>query len=210
MKSSIEALNELTSRYNDDWKQILDNYLKDDNEVSEDAAEYIEAFLFACKEDMISGKQENWKKLEDKIKNDLLFDNLRNHVKESLSAYYKAAPLRALDAQDAGKASKAVQEIFDRAILRFDIKIIDKYEKCGFPSQNALIDFLNVLDNFCSYMVERNFCCSTIEGYAKLNMRFSSKLCKQIAEIIDENFQQLKINYIIDNLKMLRENGNKN
>lgn len=205
MKSSIEALNELTSRYDDDWKQILDSYLKDDDEVPKEAREYIDEFLFACKEDMISERQDNWKKLEGKIKNDLLYDNLRNRVKESLSAYYIAAPLRALDAQDAGKASKVVQDIFERAILRFDIKFIDKYEKCGFPNQDALIEFLNVLDNFCSYMVERNFGCSTIEGYARNIMRFSPKLCKQIAEIIDENFRQFQISYIIDNLKMIRE-----
>ena len=205
MKSSIEALNELTSRYDDDWKQILDSYLKGDDEVPEEVREYIEEFLFACKEDMISDKQDNWKKLEDKIKNDLLYDNLRNRVKESLSAYYIAAPLRALDAQDAGKASKAVQEIFERALLRFDTKFIDKYEKCGFSSQDAMIEFLNVMDSFCSYMIERNFCCSTIEVYAKNIMRFSPKLCKQIAEMIDANFRQFQVNYIIDNLRTIRE-----
>lgn len=206
MKSSIEALNEITSRYNDSWKQILDSYLKGDDEVPEEVIKYIDEFLFACKEDMISDKQDNWKKLEGKIKNDLLYDNLRKHVKECLSAYYIAAPLRALDAQNAEKASEVVQEIFERALLRFDIKFIKKYEECGFPSKNALIDFLNVMDSFCSYMVERNFCCSTIEGYAKHNMRFSSKLCKQIAEAIDNNFQQFQVNYIIDNLKTIREN----
>lgn len=205
MKSSIEALNELTSRYDDDWKQILDSYLKGDDEVPEEVREYIEEFLFACKEDMISDKQDNWKKLEGKIKNDLLYDNLRNRVKESLSAYYIAAPLRALDAQDAGKASKAVQEIFERALLRFDTKFIDKYEKCGFSSQDAMIEFLNVMDSFCSYMIERNFCCSTIEVYAKNIMRFSPKLCKQIAEMIDANFRQFQVNYIIDNLRTIRE-----
>lgn len=209
MKSSIEAFNELTSRYNDDWKQILDGYLKG-GEVSEEVEEYIEQFLFACKEDMISDKQENWKKLEGKIQNDLLYDNLRNHVRESLSAYYSTAPLRVLDAQDAGKASKVVQETFECAILRFDIRIIDRYEKYGFPCQEALIDFLNVLDGFCSYMVERNFSRSSIEGYAKFNMRLSTKLCKQIAEIIDNNFQQLKINYIIDKLKTLKGNEDRN
>lgn len=206
MKSSIEALNELTSRYDDDWKQFLDSYLKGDDEVPEEVGEYIEEFLFACKEDMISEKQDNWKKLEGKIKNDLLYDNLRNYVKKSLSAYYIAAPLRALDAQDAGKASKVIQEIFERALLRFDIRFIDKYEKCGFSSQDALIQFLNVMDSFCSYMVERNFCCSTIEGYAKSFLRFSPKLCKQVAESIDNNFRQFQVNYIIDNLKTIREN----
>lgn len=206
MKSSIEALNELTSRYNDDWKQLLDNYLKDGNVVPVEVKEYIEEFLFVCREDMISDRQDNWKKLEERIKNDLLYDNLRNHIKESLSAYYMVAPLRALDAQDADRASKVVQEIFNSAILRFDAKIIEKYDSLGFHSQDALIDFLNVLDSFCSYMVEKNFCCSTIEEYARYNMRFSAKLCKQIAGIIDKNFQQFKINYIMDNLKSIREN----
>ena len=206
MKSSIETLNELISRYNEDWKQILDSYLKDD-EVPEEAREYIEDFLLVCKEDMISEKQEDWKKLEGMIKNDLLYDNLRNHVRESLSAFYVTAPLRTLYAQDAEKASKAIQKIFDCAILRYDIEIIDKYEECGFSSVDALIDFLNVLDGFCSYMVERNFSRSSIEKYVWHHMRFPSKLCKRIAGIIDDNFQQIKINYIIDNLKLLREKG---
>jgi len=206
VKSSIDALNELTSRFNDDWKQILDNYLKDEEEVPEEAGEYIENFLAACKEDTISDKQENWNKLESRINNDLLYDNLRDYIKKSLRTYYIAAPVRALDALDAEKASTVMKEMFDSAILRFDIDIIDKYEDYGFSSQEALTDFLNMLDSFCSYMVERNFCRSSIEKYAKYNMRFSSKLCKQIASIIDRNFQQLKINYIIDHLKAIKEN----
>lgn len=206
MKSSIETLNELTSRYNDIWKQILDSYLKDDEGVPEEAGNYIENFILACREDMISDRQGNWKKLEKRINNDLLYDNLRNYIRKSLSTYYLAAPLRALEARDAEEALKVTQEIFDHAILRFDINVIDKYEKYGFSSQEELADFLNALDSFCSYMVERNFCSSAIEEYAKYNMRFSSKLCRQIAKIIDTNFQQLKINYIVDSLKMLKEN----
>lgn len=205
MKSSIEALNELSSRYNEEWKQFLDSYLKDDEEVPEEAGEYIENFLSACKEDTISNKLDNWKKLEAKINNDLLYDNLQNYIKKSLRAYYAAAPLRVLDAQDENKASEAIHSIFDNVILRFDINIIDDFEKYGFSSQDAFTDFLNMLDSFCSYMAERNFCRSTIEEYAKYHMRFSTKLCKLIAKIIDDNFQQFKINYIIDNLKKIQE-----
>lgn len=192
MKSSIETLNELISRYNEDWKQILDSYLKDD-EVPEEAREYIEDFLLVCKEDMISEKQEDWKKLEGMIKNDLLYDNLRNHVRESLSAFYVSAPLRTLYAQDAEKASKAIQKIFDCAILRYDIEIIDKYEERGFSSVDALIDFLNVLDGFCSYMVERNLAVPVLRSMFGIICVFLQSFVSGLRGSLMITFSRLKL-----------------
>lgn len=203
MKTSIDALNDLITRCGDDWKQILDDYFKDNEEISGEVNETIEIFLRAYKEDTISNNQTNLKKIKNMISNDLLYKNLNNYVRDLLSAYYSAAPLRALWAQDAEKASKTVREIFDRAILRFDISIADEYEKYGFSSQEALYDYLNTLDNMCTFIVQKNLHRTSIEWYVKFHLRFSNEMCKKLTDAIDTNLNQLKMNYIIDKLKFM-------
>lgn len=202
MKTSVETLGELKIKCGNNWKQILDNYLKDD-EISDELSECIEEFIIACKEDTIANNLANLKKVKEDIDNDLLYNNLNNFVEDSLSVYYIVAPLRAMEAKDFKKASKVIQDIFNRTILRLDVNAVNEYENLGFTSQSAMLEFMNMLDNFCSYMVERNYCCSTIERFVQTNMRFSKEMCKKIAEIVDENFQQLKLNYIIDKLKQI-------
>ena len=92
-------------------------------------------------------------------------------------------------------------DIFNQVILRFNPEILNVPENLGFADQEALISFLNMFDSFCSFIAERNFCYTAIENVVYNTFRFSKKMCTQISKIIDDNFQQIRMNYIIDRLK---------
>lgn len=201
MKTSIDAINDFITNTGNDWKQYLDNYFKEDSENPEDINHYIEIFISACREDIMSNNQSNLKTIEKKIDNDLLYKRLQNYLKDSLSTYFAAAPLRTLDITDSGRATEAVKNIFFRAILRFDRDIINEYEKWGFSDLDAMLNFFNMLDGLCAYLIEMNCSRSTIEKFVYNNMRLSKNLSAELATLIDDNFHDLKINYIIDKLK---------
>ena len=204
MKTSIEALEVVIENSEGDWRQILDNFLKDDfEEFSEEIKVAIEEFFDAYKEDIISNNTHELNLIEKKIDNSLLYNNIHNYVRGQLRTYYLVAPLRSLAVQDANKASKAINDMFEQSVLRFNPQIIEKYEDYGFSNEDAMADVLNVFVSFCLFVAEENFYYTAIEDMVYKNFRLPKKICKLIAEIIDNNFQQIKINYIIERLKKI-------
>lgn len=202
MKTGINSLETLIENLGEEWKQLLDDYSKNITEnFPTEFESAVSDFFNNFKEDIISNNTRDLNLIEKKIANDLLYNNIYNYVRESLSTYYIAAPMRSLATKDKDKTIKLIQDIFEKAILRFNPEIISKYENYGFPNQDSFIEFLNMFDSFCSFMVERNFDYSAIENVVYTSFRFPKETCKQISKYIDDNFHQIKINYIIDKLK---------
>lgn len=201
MKTSIECLKEFIEQMGDDWKHVLDDFFKEGGSgVDASVMNGIVEFLDACKEEVIADKTSSLQKVEKMIDNDLLYKNIKGYVDEMLCPYYASAPLRTLEIKDSEKALKAIEVIFNRAILRFDPSIPQKYEEFGFDNQDAFIDFLNVFDALCSFIVGKNLCYEAMEEFCYARTRLPKKLCKRIAELLDENLDRLKINFIVEKL----------
>jgi len=201
MKTSIEHLKDLIEFLGDNWKQELDNFFKED-EISTDgeAANKIMDFLEACKEEIIEEKTSSLQKVEKLIDNDLLYKNMYEYIEEMLRPYYVSAPLRTLEVKEPGAAVRAIEVIFERAVLRFDPNIPQRYEELGFANEDIFIDFLNTFNAVCTFVVSKNFCFDAIEDFIFTRTRLPKKVCIRVAEMLDENFNQLKINYIVERL----------
>lgn len=204
MNTSIGCLKELIGKIGDDWKQTLDAFFKDDEDnIDSELASDIIDFLDACKEEIISGQTSNLQKVEKLVDNDLLYKNIRSDVDEMLRPYYAAAPLRAWEAKDPEMAESIIEKIIEFGILRFDPNITKKYEEYGFDNQGAFIDFLNVYDAICTFVIGKNLCCEAMEEFIYFKTRMPERLCKKTAKLLDENYRQLQINYIIEKLNKL-------
>lgn len=201
MKTSIECLKELIEQLGDDWKHVLDDFFKEGgSDIDASAVNGIVDFLDACKEEIIADKTSSLQKVEKMIDNDLLYKSIKGYVDEMLRPYYASAPLRTLEIKDSEAALHAIEVIFNRAILRFDPSITRKYEDFGFENQEAFIDFLNVFDAICTFVVGKNLCYEAMEEFCYGRTRLPKKLCKRIAELLDENLDRLKINFIVEKL----------
>lgn len=202
MKTSIECLKELIELLGDDWKQVLDEFFKAD-EIDTETVGVSEIFDFldVCMEEIIADKTAPLQKVEKLIDNDLLYKNIRGYVDEMLQPYYASAPLRTLEVKEQEAALHAVEVIFARAILRFDPALPEKYSELGFENQKAFVDFLNVFDAVCTFAVSKNLCLEAMEDFCYTKTRLSRKLCKRVAELLDENLNQLKLNFIVETLK---------
>lgn len=201
MKSSIECLKELIEFLGEDWKQVLDDFFKESEIKAEGrGANEIIDFLDICKEEVIADKTSSLQKVEKLIDNDLLYKNVREYVDEILRPYYASAPLRTLEVKDTGAAVKAIEEIFARAILRFDPNIPQRFEEFGFENENAFIDFLNVFDAICTFVIGKNLCYEAMADFIFTKTRLPQKICTRVAQLLDENLSQLKINFIVERL----------
>ncbi|MCM1087736.1 MAG: hypothetical protein NC419_06235 [Muribaculaceae bacterium] len=206
MKTSTDNLEVLIEILGEDWKTKLDNYLKSEEvELNSKGRECIEDFFESCIEEIKEGRTSNLQKVEKKINNDLLYKNLRNYFDGLLWAFYAFAPIRAVSVVDSEKAHDIIEQIFENAILRYNSDILQNYEKYCFDNGSAFADFLNAQDGLCSFIISKNMHRNTMENFIYMQTQLPKGLCRQMADIIDKNFNNLRMNYIIGKLNSLKE-----
>lgn len=206
MKTSIDNLKTLIEILGEDWKTKLDSYLKNEEvELERKSRACIEDFFESCMEEVKDNKTADLQKVEKKINNDLLYKNLKNYLDGLLWAFYAFAPLRALGVKDSKKACEIINHIFTQTTLRYNPNILQDYEKYGFDNGSSFADLLNAQDGLCSFMVDKNMHRDAMKDFVYTQTRLPKDLCKQIADIVDSNFNELRMNYIIEKLNSLQE-----
>ena len=203
MKTSNQYLQELIENEGENWKQTLDAFFRGEEDLDSDIEECILNFLNACKEEIIDNKKDSLKKIEKVIDNDLLYKSVRGYVEDMLYPYHASAPLRTCEVKDSEAAVKHIEEIFNHAILRFNPNISQKYSEFGFENEESFIDFLNVFDSMCTFVISRNLHCESIEQFIERKTKLPKKLCTKITELINMNFNQLQLNFIIERLNKM-------
>lgn len=177
----------------------------EDEEMDSAAKEYIDDFLINYREEIMDGDAAGFQAVEKKINNDLLFKNLKDFIDNLLEPYYKSASLRAFYVRNPDDCLDLVEEMFGKTILRFHADILEEYTKYGFDNMPAFGEFLNVFDSLCTYAVKKNLYRDAIEDVLYSQMRLQRPLCRKITDLIDVNFREMKLNYIIERLEELGE-----
>ncbi len=206
VEKSVQYLNKLQEIAGEEWKQELDSYLKEEeNELSDESEACIIDFLMTYKEEVVENRTTNLQEVEKKINNDLLLKNLKDYLDDLLEPYYAFAPLRILCVKAPNETPGLVEEIFGQTILRYNFDILQEYEKYGFENMQAFGKFLNVLDGICAYVVKRNMYRGAVEDFIYNQTRLPGTLCRKIADLIESNFDSMKLSYIIEKLNQMED-----
>lgn len=205
MKSSIQLLNDIIETIGDDWKKSLDTYLKGEEDETdvEGVAQYsnlFSDFVNAYKEDVIDNATSVLQQIEKNINNDLLFNNLQNHVKKLLRAYNAINSLRVLEVQDYKKATRLVDFIFEQVIIRYDSNADESYTEFGLETEEEFRLISGVLDSLCTFIVSQNFHRKAMAEIIRFNTRLSRDISEYISDIIDQNFESLKTKIILEKI----------
>ena len=207
-EKSVKYLDKLKEIFGEEWKQKLDSYFKDEEaEMDNGSKACIADFLMTYKEEIMDKETANLQAVEKKINNDLLLMNLRNYMDELLEPFYTFTPMRAFYVKNPDEALSLIEEMFGQTILRYNIDILGEYAKYGFENGDSFADFLNVLDGMCTYSVKKNLYRDAIEELLYSQTRLQKALCTKIADLIDSNFDAMKLNYIIERLDRMDEQG---
>ncbi|MDE5939274.1 MAG: hypothetical protein K2H37_09360 [Lachnospiraceae bacterium] len=206
MKTSMDNLKTLIENLGEDWKTKLDAYLKNESvELDHKCKDCIEDLLQSCMEEIKDNQVSHLQKVEKKIDNDLLYKNLKKYIDDALWVFYAFAPLRALGAVNSQEACEIMEQVFNCAVLRFHPNIMQEYEKYHFDNGNSFADFLNAQDGICSYMIEKNMHYDEMKSFVYMQTRLPKELCKKLVDMVDKNFNELRMNYIIEKLNSLCE-----
>lgn len=197
--TSIEILQNIEEALGTNWKKELDLYIKEED-LEEDKKELFSQFFSALKEDAIEARLSNLHEVEKMINNDLLYESVTNYVDDILSAYNAIAPLRAMEIKDGGLAQKIVDCVFDENILRYNPYLYMRYEEYELLSEDVFIDITTVLSSMCTFLVSQNSHYSIMEKFIYDHTRLSKKLCRYIADKINDNFEKIQMCLIMDKL----------
>lgn len=201
VNTSVEYLDSLKDQCGEDWKKKLSNYLQEDKGTLSAAEELcITDFLNAYKEDIIEKRTNSLKKAEKIIDNDLLMNDLKRNVERTLEAYYAIEPLRLLEIQDYESAVKAVDCIFEQAVLRFHPDIDKQYKKFGFLSREQFVNVIGVIVSLVEFAVSGSLYPDAAYAAIYQNSRLSKKMCHYIADKIENHYEKIQMKLLIEKL----------
>ncbi len=115
-----------------------------------------------------------------------------------LRTYNSFDALRKLEKDDIYKAKKCVDQIWESYILRYN-PYFDNQESV-LLNENEYKNVAREIDRITDLCLEHNFHVFAISKQFEDKSGLSTELCGYISKKIDEDFEKLKLNYIIYNL----------
>lgn len=182
-----------------DWDEIivkiLENEEKAENSVSilEELTSILNQVIEMIKKEDVSKEEVDVLFQEYKCK-----DYAIRYVNAVLQTYYNFDALRKLEQDDIYKAKKCIDQIWESYILRYNPYFINQ--------DNLLLsdtEYRNVakeIDRITDFCIERNFHVFAISKQFEDKSGLSSELCDYVSKRMDEDFEKLKLSYVIYNL----------
>lgn len=124
---------------------------------------------------------------------------------EGLLQFYRAFSfLRELESEDPTALKGILSGIYQKHILRFEPGYL-RYIAGGKYDEEVLENIAHRIDFLTNYYVCRSFTMQGMLNDLKDETGLSDDNCEYWADLIDRNYQILKMNYIMDELRELRK-----
>ncbi|MEE1124604.1 MAG: hypothetical protein U0L18_01525 [Acutalibacteraceae bacterium] len=193
-----KLLKDMSDKY-PDWDKLIVETLSS-SEVTDNGLNALDKFTSILK-NIIEMLKSEVMCLED-VKN--LFeayecrDYTIKYISANLQTYHNFDALRKLENDDIYKAKKCVDQIWESYILRYN-PFFDNQENV-LLSANDYRSVAKEIDRIIDLCIENNLHVFAILKQVEDRSELSHELCEYISKKIDEDFDKLKLNYIIYNI----------
>lgn len=120
--------------------------------------------------------------------------------------YYKAlSPIRELSFLDEERAKAFLKDCFENYIIRLDYEVSERYGFLEVYNEGNVKRMLSAIDRLTDYYVERLLIKKEVQKDFKEETGISDTVCSYYAELYEDNFQELKLNMILNKLNNLEE-----
>lgn len=133
---------------------------------------------------------------------------LVKNVKKSLEFYFNFLPLRHLEKQDKILLKGLLSSIYQKYIIRFERGYLSQIE-IGEIKREELYNIADRIDYLTDYYVSRSYTKKGIVRDLIDESGLSEESCEYWADLIDQNYLLLKLNYITEELGKIRINTSK-
>lgn len=196
----ISALKKMDS----DWTQRICEEEDWDELNNEDMKEVLEQLIkevrkYKKKED--TGKIEEIRKL---VENKAAADRIMQYVDRTLIYYNTFSSLRKSEEKDENLAGEFLGDAMKNYILRFNPQIASRYFKYGFADERDMKRVLQLMEYLTDYYVRRLFLPQTILEDFMEETGLSENNCSVYAKLIEEHFQEIKLNLLMRNMEVIQ------
>ena len=128
----------------------------------------------------------------------------KTYIKRKMQTFESFKVLRDLEKNDKIKAKFCIDLIWNSYILRYD-PFLD-FDSSSIISEKEYFSIGSCLDSFTDVCVVRLLCGSAISKELEEDSGLSTEICQYVAEKIDNDFEKIKLNYIVKRLSSIKKN----
>lgn len=197
-QNAIQELSKQIPSWDDDVTKILsDEEHTDGNEVQKQSLDKFTELLRT----IVKQANDNSVPVNEIIS---LFENYKCYkfasiyIKRKMQTFEGFKVLRDLEKKDSYKTKFCIDLIWSSYIVRYNPYL--NIETHSPISENEYISVADRLDAFVDMCVVRQLCASAICKELEDETGLSNDVCQYMAKKIDDDFEKLKLNFIIENL----------
>lgn len=130
-------------------------------------------------------------------------EQLTRETQRSLRFYIRFEPLRKLDSQDRVALKGILTSIYQKYIVRLEPGYVKRLKLEGCRSEE-LQEMAQAMDYLTDFYVSRSYTRWGIIRDLLDESGLSEESCDYWAELIEQNYMQLKMNYIVESLENIK------
>lgn len=136
-------------------------------------------------------------KFEQQIADDKFFELFNTYTENTLIFYRNLEELRQKNVMTQEKIKLFLGDVFKNHIIRFDPEFVERYADYNLSSEEEAENAIQSINSLTEYYIRRLYVTKYIIGDFKDETGFSDDLCKYYAELLDENYQEIKFNILL-------------
>lgn len=198
----LVLIKDLLKRISDnypEWDKLIVETLKNEEE-NDNGVKALEELTSVLKRiiEMLKNEEVTIEEIENLFENYDCKEYAMKYINAFLRTYRGFDSLRKLESDDIYKAKKCIDQIWEFYILRYN-PYFDNQENV-LLSDTEYRSVAREIDRITNLCIEHNFHVLAISKQFEDKSGLSSELCGYISKRIDDDFEKLKLNYIIYNL----------
>ncbi|MGI5946808.1 MAG: hypothetical protein ACOX8K_05325 [Lachnospiraceae bacterium] len=201
MKRLDEILKQVSEKAEtemDKLNRVLNLSEIDDSELKDDINEMISVLRILLKE---TPSDEITTKIAGRLGKETA-EKIVSIAEQSMEYYYAMGPLRKMEGEKSEQVSNIILSIFGKYILRYEKEFFLSASGYGLR-ENELEEIARSLDILISFYIQNHYSRKMIIGDLKDETGLGDETVNTIADLIEENYQKLQINEIMDRLRYL-------
>lgn len=184
------------------WEELV---FDKDREGDEEIIVSIQRLVKILRQELKEGDEEEVRRYlqKEQLQQDTI-DALVSQAEEMLSFYKAFALFRELENKDVEVLRGWLSAIYQKYIIRYEPGYLNRMA-IGKFDLNQVNDIADRMYYLTDYYVSRSYNLSGMARDLQDETGLSAEICMYWAEIIDQNYQTLKMNFILEELKEFRK-----
>lgn len=197
LPSIVSDLNSIDKRWIQEVKHTDSlSDLKDESQKRK-----IVQLLYALRNCEKSGNEHDIQEFRTSLSDDETSNYLLNYANSSLVYYFNLTQVRELEKTDYASVQEFLKETMDKYVIRFNPTYISSYEKYHFPDEESAHGTMRAIEYLTKYYVYHLFGKEFISRDFRQETDLSQQTCDYYADLVNENFEQIKMNLLLQNTR---------